>query len=291
VVLTIAGSDSGGGAGVQADLRTFAALGVHGTTAITAVTAQSSIEVRGIHALPPEFVRLQVETVLADITVDVVKTGMLASGATAREVARLLGERRLMAVVDPVLGAGSGAALLAGPELVEVLRTELLPLARVFTPNLSEVAAILGAPEPRTPGEMIAAAQRLGALGARAVLIKGGHLAGAPVDVLLEAGSAPVLFESERVEGVATHGTGCTYASAIAAELAQGAPLPLAIRAAQRFVLEAIRAAGRAPPIGRGQRHPVQQLHAQCRFPAGLSGGSGGGQRAEPGLDAPKSEP
>jgi hydroxymethylpyrimidine/phosphomethylpyrimidine kinase len=263
-VLTIAGSDSSGGAGVQADLLTFAALGVHGACALTALTAQSTVGIRSVMPVPAAFVRLQAEAVLDDLDVRFVKTGMLGTAEIVREVARLISERDLVAVVDPVLVSSSGTRLLDAPA-VGVLVRELLPLAHLVTPNLPEVEALVGI-LPTDSEQMIAAAERILALGPRAVLVKGGHLEGDPLDVLLERGRPPVMLPTSRIDTRSTHGTGCTYASAIAALLARGLVLEPAVRDAQRFVHEAIQAAARAEPLGSGKA-PVHHFHAYYPWP------------------------
>jgi hydroxymethylpyrimidine/phosphomethylpyrimidine kinase len=258
--LSIAGSDSGGGAGVQADLLSFAAFGVHGCTALTALTAQSTVEVRAVHPVPPAFVRAQVETVLADLPVRAIKTGMLLDLGIVREVARLAAEHPGPWVVDPVMVASSGARLLE-PEAERALAVELLPRAHLVTPNLDEAGVLLGAVPRRVP-EMIEAGRRLVGLGARAALVKGGHLEGAPTDVLVDgAGAAErvVVLEGRRIDTRATHGTGCSYAAAITAGLALGAPLEAAVRTAHAWLAAAIAS---ARPIGRGFG-PIDHLHAR----------------------------
>jgi hydroxymethylpyrimidine/phosphomethylpyrimidine kinase len=263
-VLTIAGSDSSGGAGVQADLKTFAALGVHGASALTAITAQSTLGVRSILPVPAAFVRAQAEAVLDDFEIRFVKTGMLGSAEIVRDVARLIAERALEAIVDPVLVSSSGTRLFEETGL-SALSSELIPRARLVTPNLSEVEALVGR-LPSAPEDMIVAAERIVGLGARAVLVKGGHLPGDPVDVLLERGRDPVVLPSRRIDTRSTHGTGCTYASAIAALLARGLELEPAVRQAQRFVLEAIAAAARTEPLGAG-KGPLHTFHAYYPWP------------------------
>jgi hydroxymethylpyrimidine/phosphomethylpyrimidine kinase len=263
--LTVAGSDSGGGAGIQADLKTFAALGVFGMTAITALTAQNTAGVFGVVEVAPEFVARQIDAVVTDIGVDAVKTGMLASAGIIEAVADRLRTHRLeVLVVDPVMVAKSGAPLLR-PEAVEALRTLLLPRATVLTPNLHEAGALLGR-EIRTLAEMEDAARRLHALGPRAVVVKGGHLAGTPTDVLYD-GQRLLHLRAERIPTPHTHGTGCVFASAIAAELAKGRALEDAVRRAKAFVTAAIRA---ALPLGRG-RGPANPMHGQIPAAADVS--------------------
>jgi hydroxymethylpyrimidine/phosphomethylpyrimidine kinase len=246
--LTIAGSDSGGGAGIQADLKTFAAHGVYGTSAITAVTAQNTLGVRAWQAIPPELVAAQIEAVAEDIGADAVKIGMLGSAANVRAVARTLSRLRLPHVVlDPVMIAKSGDCLLE-PDAIEALRSELLPLAEVLTPNIPEAEVLGGAPI-RTRDEMHAAAERLQRMGPAVVLVKGGHAGGdRSVDVASLPGGT-LEIEGERIETRHTHGTGCTLSAAIAANLARGLPQDEALRAARAYLMEALR---RAPGIGRG---------------------------------------
>ncbi|HSF29410.1 MAG TPA: bifunctional hydroxymethylpyrimidine kinase/phosphomethylpyrimidine kinase [Candidatus Tectomicrobia bacterium] len=247
IALTIAGSDSGGGAGVQADLKTFAALGVYGVSVITSVTAQNTLEVAGIHDLPPEFIALQLDTVVRDLPVDAIKTGMLSNPAIIRVVSerlKSLGVEKL--VIDPVMVAKGGAALLR-PEAEAELIERLLPLAYVVTPNLGEAEALAGM-SIRNVEEMEESARRIHAKGSRHVVIKGGHLEGPPIDVFFD-GRRFQYFEGERIETKSLHGTGCTFASAIAAELAKGAEVTEAIRSAKSYITTAIRL---AEPIGHG---------------------------------------
>jgi hydroxymethylpyrimidine/phosphomethylpyrimidine kinase len=262
LALTIAGSDSGGGAGIQADLRTFAALAVHGTSALTALTAQSTTEVRAVHVVPARFVRAQVETVLDDLPVRYAKTGMLATAEIVAEVAALIAERALVVVVDPVMVAESGARLLA-PEAEQAMRALLLPRARLVTPNLPETEALLGVC-PEAVEDMIAAARALVACGAGAALIKGGHRRGDPIDVLVDGHGEPVVLEGPRLASHATHGTGCTYSAAITALLARGLPLEQAVREARLYLREAIAVAATLPRIGRGAG-PVHHMHPHYR--------------------------
>lgn len=245
-VLTVAGSDSGGGAGIQADLKTITLLGGYGTSAITALTAQNTLGVRGIHPAPADFVAGQMEAVLTDIGTDTVKTGMLFCGEIVAAVARMVEKHSLMAVVDPVMIAKGGAPLLQ-QEAVEILRGELIPRTYLLTPNLPEAEALTGI-AVRSEADMERAARRLREMGARNVLIKGGHLAGEAADLLL-AGETLHRFTSPRIETRNTHGTGCTYSSAIATFLAQGEPLTVAVARAKQFIEEAI---GTAIPLGSG---------------------------------------
>ena len=251
--LTIAGSDSGGGAGIQADLKTFQARGVFGTSAITALTAQNTVGVWGVFPVPPEFVRKQIFAVLDDIGADAIKTGMLVDEATILAVADALEERGATnLVVDPVMIAKSGDALLADAARGAMIE-RMLPLARVVTPNLHEAGALLGRPV-RTLEDMRVAAREFVALGASAVVVKGGHLDDEEdaVDVLFD-GESFHDFRAQRVATGDTHGTGCTFASAIAAELAKGAGLVQAVAAAKSYLDGAIRAgAGRGIGAGHG---------------------------------------
>jgi hydroxymethylpyrimidine/phosphomethylpyrimidine kinase len=224
-VLTIAGSDSGGGAGIQADLKAFARCGVHGTSVITAITAQNTVEVREVYPLPPEVILAQVRTVLADIRVDAVKVGMLATAAIARAVAQALAElpAGTPVVVDPVMVAESGARLLDA-DAQRTLIKEILPQASVLTPNLPEARALVGEPAPggEEDAEARALARALLALGPRAVVLTGGHRARA-VDLYLDAEQdVAVSIEGERHPDGAAHGSGCTHSSLLAAQLALG---------------------------------------------------------------------
>ncbi|MBI1845595.1 MAG: bifunctional hydroxymethylpyrimidine kinase/phosphomethylpyrimidine kinase [Candidatus Rokubacteria bacterium] len=237
--LTIAGSDSGGGAGVQADLKTFSAFRVFGMSVITALTAQNSTGVHGVFNVPPEFVARQLDAVLGDFGTDAVKIGMLSTAPIIGAVAAGLrhhGARPI--VLDPVMIAKSGDPLLE-PEARAALTRDLLPLAEVVTPNLHEAAVLAGIPV-ETEQDMEEAARRILALGPRHVLVKGGHLKDAATDLLWD-GRALVRFEAPRIESTATHGTGCTYSSAIAAGLARGRPLVEAIREGKAYVTAAIR--------------------------------------------------
>ena len=241
-VLSIAGSDSGGGAGIQADLKTFAALGCFGMTALTALTAQNTLGVRAIHAVPLEMLNAQIDAVVEDIGVDAVKIGMLHSAATVQAVATAIDRHRLERVVlDPVMVATSGATLI-DREAIEVLVTQMFPRAALVTPNLDEVALLVGRPLA-TEDDMYAAARELLARGARAVLLKGGHLAGDTVSDLLLAHDAQALWlRGPRIPSANTHGTGCTLSSAIAAHLARGATLEDAVRRARDYVRGALQA-------------------------------------------------
>ncbi|MCX4905133.1 bifunctional hydroxymethylpyrimidine kinase/phosphomethylpyrimidine kinase [Streptomyces sp. NBC_00878] len=236
-VLTVAGSDSGGGAGIQADLKTMLAFGVHGMSVLTAVTAQNSLGVQGAWELPVEAVRAQYRSVVDDIGVDAVKTGMLASAELVEAVAELIGGTAVPSVVDPVGVSKHGDPLLAASALDSV-RTKLLPVATVATPNLDEVAQLTGLRVESEDGMRRAAAAVL-SYGPTWVLIKGGHLSGDAVDFLTD-GSAEHWLRAPRLDNRHTHGTGCTLASAIASGLAKGEPVPTAVAAAKEYVTGAI---------------------------------------------------
>ncbi|MQY03074.1 bifunctional hydroxymethylpyrimidine kinase/phosphomethylpyrimidine kinase [Actinomadura macrotermitis] len=246
LVLTVAGSDSGGGAGIQADLKTMLAHGVHGMSVIAAVTAQNSRGVQGYWELPPEAVRAQLDSVLSDIGVHAVKTGMLASTALVETVAEVLAGAGAPVVVDPVGVSKHGDALLE-PSAVDAVRTALLPVATVATPNLWEVEQLTGVKVVDEAG-MREAAEAVKALGPRWALIKGGHLPGEPADLLFD-GTREYRFTAPRHDNRHTHGTGCTLASAIASNLALGADVPDAVARAKEYVTGAI-AAGF--PLGTG---------------------------------------
>jgi hydroxymethylpyrimidine/phosphomethylpyrimidine kinase len=237
--LTIAGSDSGGGAGIQADLKTMLALGVHGMSVITAITAQNSLGVSGIWNLPVEAVRAQLRAVIDDIGVDAIKTGMLSSAELVSAVAQELSGVAVPLVVDPVAVSKHGDALLADDAL-EALRTQLLPLATIVTPNLAEVEQLTGV-AVTSEAELPKAAEAMLQFGSKWVLVKGGHLRGDAVDLLTD-GDARVELRSPRYDNVHTHGTGCTLASAICSELAKGQELVAAVWAAKEFVSGAIQA-------------------------------------------------
>ncbi len=241
-VLSIAGSDSGGGAGIQADLKTFSALGCYGMTAITALTAQNTCGVRAIHAVPPQMLRDQIDAVMEDIGADAVKIGMLHSPEIVQTVAQAIDRHAMQHVVfDPVMVATSGAVLI-DDAAIEVLVRELFGRAAVITPNLDEAALLVGYPLG-SKQDMERAALDLLAKGARAVLLKGGHLPGhAVMDLLLSAGGEKLWMEAPRIDSPNTHGTGCTLSSAIAAYLALGASLPDAVQQARNFVREALQA-------------------------------------------------
>jgi hydroxymethylpyrimidine/phosphomethylpyrimidine kinase len=236
-LLTVAGSDSGGGAGIQADLKTFLALGCHGMSAVTAVTAQNSLGVQGWWPLPVEAVRAQVRAVVDDIGVDAVKVGMLGTAEIAAAVAEELADVGVPVVVDPVCVSKHGDPLLAADALA-VLRDRVIPLATVVTPNLDEVEALTGL-RVTSADALGAAARAVHALGPRWTLVKGGHLAGDAVDLLWDGG-AETRYAVPRLDSRHTHGTGCTLASAVAARLAYGDSVPEAVRAAKEYVTGAI---------------------------------------------------
>ncbi|PUE10883.1 bifunctional hydroxymethylpyrimidine kinase/phosphomethylpyrimidine kinase [Limnohabitans sp. T6-5] len=250
-VLTIAGSDSGGGAGIQADLKTFAALGCYGMSAITALTAQNTVGVQGIHAVPAEFLKAQIQSVVDDIGVDAIKIGMLHAPGIVEVVAWAIDHYHLTNVVlDPVMVATSGDRLIAN-DTVQVLVRELFPRVRVITPNLDEAALLLGRDIP-TAEALATAGQDLLAMGAKAVLLKGGHLAGDEVvDLLVQADGPSQRLASKRIPSRNVHGTGCTLSSAIAAHLALGHPLGEAVSLARTFILGAI-AQGAGVTTGHG---------------------------------------
>ena len=248
-VLVIAGSDSGGGAGIQADIKTITALGAYAATAITALTAQNTLGVHGVLPVPPAFIRQQIEVVMGDIGADVVKIGMLGDTATIEAVAEALGAyaRGVPVVLDPVMVAKGGQALLAQQAVAE-LRRLLLPGAAVLTPNLPEAEALTGM-RIRTEAEMRPAAKALLAMGVSAVLLKGGHLDSDTVVDLLAQPDGMEAFAAPRITTRHTHGTGCTTASAVAAGLAQGLSLRVAVLRARAYVRAAIAA---APGLGQG---------------------------------------
>lgn len=258
-VLVIAGSDSGGGAGIQADIKTALALGAYATTAITALTVQDTLGVHAVHPVPLAFLRQQIATNLADIGADAIKTGMLGDSATIELVAEMLAPLQMPYVLDPVMVAKGGAVLLA-TDAVATLTRCLLPLATVVTPNTVE-AELLAGQFITTLADMQDAAAAILRLGARAVLLKGGHRAGDVVVDLLATPDGVRLFEHPRVDTRHTHGTGCTLASAVAAGLAQGMALDDAVDRAQSYVQAAIAS---APGFGAGHgplNHAVLPAH------------------------------
>ena len=246
-VLIIAGSDSGGGAGIQADIKTVTALGGYAATAITAVTVQNTLGVIGVHPIPLDVIEAQARAVLDDIGADAIKTGMLGDAPTVVLVARLIAEAGVAAVVDPVMVAKGGQSLLAA-QAVAAVRERLVPLAALLTPNAPEAEALTGL-KVETTDDLRRAGEALLAAGARAVLMKGGHVAGDRVVDILMTPDGETAFEGERIESRHTHGTGCTLASACATGLAQGLPLVEAVARAWDYVHEAIL---RAPGLGAG---------------------------------------
>jgi hydroxymethylpyrimidine/phosphomethylpyrimidine kinase len=259
IAVTIAGSDSSGGAGIQADLKTFSALGVYGASVIAALTAQNTLGVTGIHDVPPDFVAAQMDAVFSDLAVGAVKIGMLSQPKVIRAVADgLQRHNQVNVVLDPVMVAASGDRLLA-PQAVAVLRDVLIPRALVLTPNLPEAAALLQMPLAQSENEMQAQGEKLLALGARAVLIKGGHGKGAESVDLLIMPNAVTRLAAERIDTKNTHGTGCTLSGAIAAGLAKGFDLAEAARHAKAYVTAAIAAADNLS-IGKGHG-PVHHFH------------------------------
>ncbi len=262
--LTIAGSDSGGGAGIQADLKTFAALGVYGMSALTSITAQNTVGVQGVYDLPADFVGLQIDSVVTDIGVDAVKTGMLSNAEIVAVVAAKVKEYGLPnLVVDPVMVAKSGDPLLR-EDAREALMSLLVPLAKVITPNLHE-ARVLSGLDIEGPEDMRRAAEVIHGLGATYVVVKGGHLPGESLDLLFD-GREFTSFPSPRIETENTHGTGCTFASAIAAGLARGRSVPQAVRAAKEYISTALRY---SLDIGRG--HGPTNHFAALYQKAGMS--------------------
>ena len=261
IALTIAGSDSGGGAGIQADIKTFSALGVYGASVITALTAQNTMRVEAVHVVPPDFVLAQMRAVAADLRVDAIKIGMLATVPVIEAVAEGLNDYQGVPVVlDPVMIAASGDPLL-DPEAVDALRTVLIPLATLITPNLAEAAALLACSPARNEYEMAMQAWQLRDAGAKAVLVKGGHGEGATSIDILFAGVEPERLEAPRCDTRNTHGTGCTLSAAIAAQLAKGTMLADAVASAKDYVTAAIFAAD-SLDIGSGQgRGPVHHFH------------------------------
>lgn len=258
VALTIAGSDSGGGAGIQADLKTFSALGVYGTSALTAITAQNTLGVQAVAGLAPALVAAQIASVLEDIPPDAVKIGMLASPEIIEAVAGALAGYAGPVVLDPVMVAKSGDVLLRS-EAIAALRALLLPRATLLTPNLPEAAQLLGQPEAATPEEIISQGHALRGLGAHAVLMKGGHAPGPVCTDRLAIADGVLSFSAPRLATRNTHGTGCTLSSAIAAGLARGLSLPEAITRAHGWLHAAIAAADR---LGIGAGHgPVHHFH------------------------------
>ena len=261
-VLTIAGSDSGGGAGIQADLKTITLLGGFGMSAITALTAQNTVEVAAIHDLPLDFIGAQIDAVFTDIGVDAVKTGMLSKAEVVKLVASKIDQYKPpVVVVDPVMVAKSGASLLAA-EAQQTLAQFLLPLATLVTPNLPEASALVGW-EVRDENDMHRAAEEIHEMGPTYVLVKGGHLHDEAVDLLFD-GRQYHEFRVTRVETKNVHGTGCTYGSAIATYLAQELDVIEAVAAAKRFITEAIRH-GLALGQGHGPTNPYAAMRQEWK--------------------------
>jgi hydroxymethylpyrimidine kinase/phosphomethylpyrimidine kinase len=251
-VLSIAGSDPSGGAGIQADLKTFSALGCYGMAVLTALTAQNTSRVFAVHTPPPEFVAQQIDAIFADVKVAAVKIGMLGTGAIAEAVAdRLTRHKPPFVVLDPVLAATSGDSL-GTPDLVAVIRDKLLPQVTLITPNLAEAAQLTARAMAQDIDGMADQARRLATSGANAVLVKGGHLPGPEACDLLVDGAGEHLFRAARVTTKNTHGTGCTLSAAIAAFLAQAHPLTEAIRMAKDYQSGALRESG-ALHVGHGR--------------------------------------
>jgi hydroxymethylpyrimidine kinase/phosphomethylpyrimidine kinase len=264
--LTIAGSDSGGGAGIQADLKTFLALGVHGMSAVTALTAQNTMGVSAVHPIPPEFVSEQIRQVQTDLGVDAAKTGMLSSSEIVAAVAESVAELGITnLVVDPVFVSKNRDVLLS-VDAIQTLVSKLFPLAAVVTPNLFEASLLTGC-SVETLAEMREAARELHRLGAPRVIVKGGHLQGDAIDILYD-GSRFVEISSERIDSKNTHGTGCTFSAAIAAYLARGEELVDAVYKAKEYVTGAIRY-GLA--VGKGYG-PTNHGWASTIRPSGFEG-------------------
>lgn len=260
IAVTIAGSDSGGGAGIQADLKTFSALGVYGASVITALTAQNTLGVQAIHDVPADFIAAQMDSVFADLAIGAVKIGMLSQVSVIETVAAGLDRHKAANIVlDPVMVATSGDRLL-NPDAVSALRNVLIPRAALVTPNLLEAAALLDQPVALGEDDMLAQGQALIARGAKAVLMKGGHGQGERSTDLLVAPGSVVRLDAPRIDTRNTHGTGCTLSSAVAAGLAKGFPLGQAVAEAKDYVSAAIAASARLS-IGKGHG-PTHHFHA-----------------------------
>ena len=261
IALTIAGSDSGGGAGIQADLKAMAANGVYGASVITAVTAQNTTAVTAVHEIPVDVVAEQIDAVLSDLDVDVIKLGMLFSVPIIEATAKRLTSFDGPVVIDPVMIAKSGDALLQDAAVDALIRM-ILPHASVLTPNLPEAARLLNTSEATTPEQMVLQGHRLIEMGPKAVLMKGGHaVGGVCTDVLVDGGGVIATFKANRIKTRNTHGTGCTYSAAIAANLAKGLDLEAAVGAAHAYLQAAIHAADDLK-IGKGHG-PVHHFHGQ----------------------------
>lgn len=260
IALTIAGSDPSGGAGIQADLKTFTALGVYGAAVLTSLTAQNTRGVSGIHVVPPGFVKAQIDAVASDLTITATKTGMLGDRATVLAVVAGIKSHNIgPLIVDPVMVATSGDALIAA-DAIDAVRRDLIPLAELITPNLSEAARLLDTLPADNEAAMQEQARRLLALGARGVLLKGGHGQGASSVDILAYGGEIIPIALPRLDVPDTHGTGCTLSAAIAALLAGGSSMVDAVRQAKQFVWDAINA-GQNLRVGHGSK-PVDHLHA-----------------------------
>jgi hydroxymethylpyrimidine/phosphomethylpyrimidine kinase len=259
IALTIAGSDSSGGAGIQADLKSFAAQGVFGASVLTALTAQNTMGVQSVHEVPPEFIAAQIDAVCDDFNVHGTKTGMLASAEIVHTVAQKVQQWDLgNLVIDPVMVAKSGSVLLAA-EAIHALRTELLPLALMVTPNISEAGVLCGRRlDAPTDDDLKNAAREIFQMGPRYVLIKGGHRDGDATDILFD-GKNFEIFSAPRIETTHTHGTGCTLSAAIAALLAKGQSVPAAVGNAKKYITAAI---AQAPGLGKGHG-PLQHFPEQ----------------------------
>ena len=254
--MTIAGSDSGGGAGIQADLKTFSALGVYGASTLTAITAQNTVGVTAVHEIPTDVIAAQIDAVITDIGADAVKTGMLSSPEIVATVAEAVRRHHIAdLVVDPVMVAKSGDRLLRA-EAIATICNDLIPLAAVVTPNIPEAEDLTGL-TIATDAEARNAAEAIIAMGAKSVVVKGGHRDGQPTDILYD-GEQFVEFTTQRIPSTNTHGTGCTFASAVAAGLAHGLDVPAAVQQAKDYVTAAIRT---AYPIGQGHG-PLHHFHA-----------------------------
>jgi hydroxymethylpyrimidine/phosphomethylpyrimidine kinase len=261
IAVTIAGSDPSGGAGIQADIKTFSAFGVYGASVLTALTAQNTSGVTGVFTVPLDFIAQQFHSVVSDLAVSTFKTGMLGDAPTVELVAGLLGEApRIPVVVDPVMVATSGHVLLR-PDAIQAVRTLLIPRAALITPNLPEAARLLDRPAASNESEMRAQAEALMALGCKAVLIKGGHGNDADVVDILYDGQTHTAFHRPRIETSNTHGTGCTLSAAIAAGLAKGTDLAQAVAHAKDFVWNAL-SAGSQMHVGKGANGPIDHNFA-----------------------------
>lgn len=260
IALTIAGSDSGGGAGIQADLKTFSALGVYGASVIAAITAQNTVSVSAIHTVPTTMVKAQLDAVLSDLDVKAIKIGMLSSVEVIEVVSQVLADHpNIPVVLDPVMVAKSGDALLR-PDALQALQSLLVPKAHVITPNLPEAALLLATDEATSGNELNAQAELLMQLGAHAVLLKGGHLEGDMVVDVLRSAEHHESFSHARIVTRNTHGTGCTLSAAIAAGLASGGTLVQSVAAAETYLHQAIQA---ADTLSVGSGHgPVHHFHA-----------------------------